>query len=220
MSKHILMVTTNVDVMDGDITTGLWLEEFATPYRLFRATGYAVTVASPLGGETPIDPKSMDGVDPNQFEGELELLRHTKVLGDLDQAGFDAVFFPGGHGPIHDLPRNDHVKQLLKTYGAQGKVIGAVCHGVGALLEARLPNGRLLVEGRKLTAFTDSEEAAVALTDRVPYSVEQRLVAAGARFSHGDDWAAYAVSDGNLVTGQNPQSSEAVARQLIQAMGG
>ena len=218
MTKNILIITTNVDIMDGDYPTGLWLEEFTTPYRLFIEAGYGVTVASPRGGKTPIDVKSLDGVDLDDFKAELALLEETEILAKQEGDRFDAIYFPGGHGPIHDLPGDPHVKMMLKSFGSHGKAIGAVCHGVGALLEARLPNDRYLVDGRRLTAFTDSEEAAVALAERVPYSVEQRLVAAGARFERGEDWASYAVTDANLVTGQNPQSSKAVAEALIELL--
>jgi putative intracellular protease/amidase len=218
MSKSVLMVVTTHDRIDAEHPTGLWFDEFAEPYRLFRARGYDVTVASPRGGAAPIDPRSMpDDPDATDHRTALEALRDTRLLSGLDVAGYDAVFFPGGHGTMFDMP-NPEIGRVIAQFAVQDKVVASVCHGPAALVGAVLPDGTPLVRGRKLTAFTDDEERAVALDQRMPFLLESRLRELGAQFEPAPNWQEHVVVDGKLVTGQNPQSSAAAAEAVIKLL--
>lgn len=224
---HILMVLTSHDKMgDSGKPTGFWLEEFAAPYYIFRDAGADVTLASPKGGQPPVDPASesedAETEATRRFRADKTAkaeLAHTHRLSEISPNKFDALFFPGGHGPMWDLSKDNEVKRLIQAFDADEKPIGAVCHGPAALVNALGGRGRPLVEHRKMTAFTNTEEAAVELTSVVPFSLESLLVERGAQFQRGDDWSEFCVSDGNLVTGQNPASSAATARALLQLLG-
>ncbi|QKT03940.1 type 1 glutamine amidotransferase domain-containing protein [Ectothiorhodospiraceae bacterium 2226] len=216
--KSLLMVVTTHDRIDDSHPTGLWFEEFAAPYRLFRERGYRVTVASPRGGAAPIDPKSApEDPDAPEARAALDALRDTRPLAELDPAAYDAVFFPGGHGTMYDLP-NPTVGRVVAQFAAADKVVASVCHGPAALVDATLPDGTPLVRGRKITAFTDAEERAVELDQRMPFLLETRLRELGARFEPAPDWAEHVVVDGKLITGQNPQSSAAAAKAVIELL--
>jgi putative intracellular protease/amidase len=219
----ILMVLTSHDRLGNTgRKTGFWLEEFAAPYYVFKDAGAVITLASPKGGQPPLDPKS-DEKDSQtaateRFRGDKEAqaaLANTVRLADVTPADFDALFFPGGHGPLWDLAEDANSVALIEAMFAQGKPVSAVCHAPGVLRHAKSPDGSPLVRGKSVTGFSNSEEAAVGLTDIVPFLVEDELVAKGGNYSKGPDWQSWAVRDGNLVTGQNPASSEAVAKAVL-----
>lgn len=227
MSKKILMVLTSHDQLgDTGKKTGFWLEEFAAPYYVFADAGMAVTLASPRGGQPPLDPKS-DEPDAQTAATERfrkdtaaqKALASTTPLERVLAADFDAVFYPGGHGPLWDLAEDRRSIDLIETFARGDRPVALVCHAPGVLRHVKGADGQPLVKGRRVTGFTNTEEAAVQLTDIVPFLVEDMLQGHGANFSRGPDWGSHTVTDGRLVTGQNPASSEAAARALIQLLG-
>jgi putative intracellular protease/amidase len=225
--KKILMVLTSHDKLGTTgKATGFWLEEFTTPYYAFRDAGAQITLASPLGGQPPLDPKSDDPTaetkTTERFRNDPEAqtaLAHTHRLQEMNAADFDAVFYPGGHGPLWDLVADPHSIALIETMVAAGKPVATVCHGPAVLSEARNADLTPIVAGRKVTGFTNTEEEAVGLTAIVPFLVEDMLTAKGGSFSRVADWQPYAVSDGLLITGQNPSSSEPAAKALLARLG-
>lgn len=227
MSKKILMVLTSHDKLgDTGKKTGFWLEEFAAPYYVFVDAGMAVTLASPRGGQPPLDPKS-DEPDAQTAATERfredktaqQALASTTPLDQVKAGDFDAVFYPGGHGPLWDLAEDRRSIDLIETFARQDRPVALVCHAPGVLRHVKGADGQPLVKGRRVTGFTNTEEAAVQLTDVVPFLVEDMLQGHGATFSRGADWSSYTVTDGRLVTGQNPASSEAAAHALIGLLG-
>lgn len=222
----ILMVLTSHDKLgDSGHKTGFWAEEFAAPYYAFKDAGAEITLASPLGGQPPIDPNSQqeDAQTPatvRLFEDEavMDQLATTLKLNEVNADDFDAIFYPGGHGPLWDLVNNEVSLQLIEKFWRQGKPVAAVCHAPAVLVNAKDQHGESLVKGKKVSGFTNSEEAGVGLTEVVPFLLEDKLIELGANYQKADDWAPLAVVDGNLITGQNPASSEAVARELIQRL--
>ncbi len=220
--KSILMVVTSHPAIDSDHPTGLWFEEFSVPYTLFREQGYELTVASPLGGATPIDQRSLeDYQNTAENEAAKTALKDTQRLSAAISADdFCAIFFPGGHGTMFDLPENQEVQRLVCELHQAGKVVAAVCHGPACLVGARLPGGAPLVQGRRLTSFTDNEERAVELDQLMPFLLESRLTELGAEFQAAENWQDHVVVDGNLVTGQNPQSSASCANAVITLLAG
>ena len=222
----ILMVLTSHDQLgDTGRKTGFWLEEFASPYYAFIDANAQVTLASPKGGQPPLDPKS-DEADAQtdatrRFRTDSTAqaaLADTLPLGEIDPYDFDAVFYPGGHGPLWDLAEDKDSKTLLEAFYASNKPIAAVCHAPGVLKNVNAPDGQPVVKDKKVTGFTNSEEQAVGLADVVPFLVENMLKAKGAQYSKAADWASYVVEDGHLITGQNPASSEAVAQALLKRL--
>lgn len=222
----ILMVLTSHDQLgDTGKKTGFWLEEFASPYYAFIDANAQVTLASPKGGQPPLDPKS-DEADAQtdatrRFRADSTAqaaLADTLPLGEIDPYDFDAVFYPGGHGPLWDLAEDQDSKTLIEAFYASNKPIAAVCHAPGVLKNVNAPDGHPVVKDKKVTGFTNSEEQAVGLTDVVPFLVEDMLKAKGAQYSKAADWASYVVEDGHLITGQNPASSEAVAQALLKRL--
>jgi len=219
----ILMVLTSHDALGNTgKKTGFWLEEFAAPYYTFLDAGAQITVASPAGGQPPLDPKS----ELPDFQTELThrfkadpaaqaVLASTVKLDTVTQEDFDTVFYPGGHGPLWDLAESATSIALIESFERAGKPIGFVCHAPGVLKNVKAANGDPIVKGRKVTGFTNGEEAAVELTDVVPFLIEDEFIAQGGDYSKGPDWAPYVVVDAQLVTGQNPASSEGVAKALI-----
>ncbi|UIJ72240.1 type 1 glutamine amidotransferase domain-containing protein [Aurantimonas sp. HBX-1] len=219
----ILMVLTSHDQLgDTGKKTGFWLEEFAAPYYVFKDAGAEVTLASPKGGQPPLDPKS-DAADAQteatkRFKSDpaaQQALANTKVLSTVDADGFDAIFYPGGHGPLWDLAEDADSRQLIETFARSDRPVAAVCHAPGVFRHTKTADGKSLVAGRTVTGFTNTEEEAVGLTEIVPFLVEDMLVANGGHYKKGDDWASFVVTDGKLVTGQNPASSEEAARKLL-----
>jgi len=222
----ILMVLTSHDELGSTgKKTGFWLEEFAAPYYVFKDAGVEITLASPKGGQPPLDPKS-DEKDSQtaateRFKTDNEAqaaLAHTKILRDVFADDFDALFYPGGHGPLWDLAEDRCSIALIETVYAQGKPVSAVCHAPGVLRHAKAPDGSPLVKGKQVTGFSNTEEAAAGLTDVVPFLVEDELQKKGGNYSKGADWQAFYVHDGNLITGQNPASSEAVAKTVLEQL--
>nr|WP_216355501.1 type 1 glutamine amidotransferase domain-containing protein [Geothermobacter hydrogeniphilus] len=219
LNKTVLMVVTSHDELAPGKPTGLWLEEFAIPWQLFREAGLKVSIASPLGGNVPIDPRSIEDEDKVVAWREAEnVLLQTASLDELQLHKFDAIFLPGGHGAMFDLPENPVLKALLHSQIEAGRIVAAVCHGPAALVEVSLSDGRPLVAGRTLTAFTDAEERAVGLEDAVPFLLEAELRAKGADFVAGELWASHVEVDDKLVTGQNPASSAATAEAVIRLL--
>lgn len=222
----ILMVLTSHDRLgDTGKPTGFWLEEFAAPWYVFHDAGVEVTLASPKGGQPPLDPKS-DEPDSQtdatrRFRSDADaqkLLANTHRLDSVKAEDFDAVFYPGGHGPLWDLAEDPHSIRLIETFWAAGKPVGTVCHAPGVLRKVKTPDGELLVKGKRVTGFTNSEEEGVGLTAIVPFLVEDELKKAGGQFERTDDWGEYAVTDGHLVTGQNPASSTIAAEELLKLL--
>ncbi len=219
----ILMVLTSHDKLgDTGKKTGFWLEEFAAPYFAFKDAGADLTIVSPKGGQPPLDPKS-DEADAQtdatkRFKADTaaqKALANTGKLGDVSGDDFDAVFYPGGHGPLWDLAEDSHSIKLIESMFASGKVVSAVCHAPGVLRRVRGEDGNPLVKGKKVTGFTNSEEEAAQLTKIVPFLVEDSLKENGGEYSKGKDWESHVVADGKLITGQNPASSEAAARAVL-----
>ncbi|KQN56886.1 type 1 glutamine amidotransferase domain-containing protein [Erwinia sp. E602] len=222
----VLMVLTSHDKLgDTGLKTGFWLEELAAPYYAFKDAGAEITLASPQGGKPPLDPKSNEPDFQTDFTHRFEAdadanaqLATTVKLDSLSQADFDAVFYPGGHGPLWDLAEDKHSVALIEAFFAAGKHVAFVCHAPGVLRHVKTPDGKPLVAGRQVTGFTNTEEEAVGLTQVVPFLVEDELKAKGGLYSKAADWSSYVVTDGLLITGQNPGSSEATAAQLIKAL--
>ena len=224
----ILMVLTSHDRLgDTGRKTGFWLEEFAAPYYAFKDAGADVTLVSPSGGQPPLDPKS-DEPDSQtaatrRFKADpvaQAALARTGKLSEVSGAGFDALFYPGGHGPLWDLAEDAHSIKLIESMSAAGKPVAAVCHAPGALRHAKAADGSPLVKGKKVTGFTNTEEEAVQLTKVVPFLVQDMLVERGGIYSKADDWHPYVVTDGRLITGQNPASSEPAAVAVLAQLKG
>ena len=220
---NILMVLTSHDRLgDTGKKTGFWLEEFAAPYYVFKDAGATLTLASPAGGQPPLDPKS-DEPDAqteatHRFRADRQAqaaLAHTVTLSSVRAEDFDAVFYPGGHGPLWDLAQDADSIRLIEAMIAGAKPVAAVCHAPGVLGRVKGPDGAPLVKGKRVTGFTNTEEAAVGLTEVVPFLVEDMLVRSGGQYSKAGDWEPYVLTDGLLVTGQNPASSEPGAHALL-----
>ena len=224
----ILMVLTSHDQLGNTgKKTGFWLEEFAAPYYAFKDAGAQVTLVSPAGGQPPLDPKSDESDAQTEAtrrfksdDAAQSALAHTARLSSVSADGFDAVFYPGGHGPLWDLAEDADSIKLIESMSAAGKAVAAVCHAPAVFRHARSADGEPLVKGRKVTGFTNSEEAAAQLTQIVPFLVQDMLVENGAKYSKGPDWKPHVVIDGKLITGQNPASSAAAATALLAQLGG
>ncbi|WP_306215046.1 type 1 glutamine amidotransferase domain-containing protein [Actinoplanes sp. RD1] len=224
---NVLVVLTSHDELGTTgRKTGFWLEELAAPYYRLREAGATITLASPRGGRPPLDPKSNEPGsqtdDTRRFEADPQAqaaLASTVVLGTVDPADYDAVFYPGGHGPLWDLAEDADSIRLIETTLRSGKPVALVCHAPGVLRHVTDEDGKPLVQGRPVTGFTNSEEAGVGLTDIVPFLVEDELKAKGGVYSKGADWGSYVVRDGLLITGQNPASSAEAADVLVAALG-
>ena len=220
---NILMVLTSHDQLgDTGKKTGFWLEEFAAPYYAFKDAGAQITLASPKGGQPPLDPSSdtddAQTDDTRRFKADKaaqERLANTEVLSSVSADGFDAIFYPGGHGPLWDLAEDKDSVALIERFTADDRPVGAVCHAPAVFRHTKGADGKPLVSGKKVTGFTNTEEEGVGLTDVVPFLVEDMLVAKGGEYRKGDDWSSFVVVDGKLVTGQNPASSAEAARQLL-----
>lgn len=223
--KILMVLTSHGQLGKTDKATGLWLEELAAPYYVFKDAGAALTLASPAGGQPPIDPNSespdSETDATRRFRADPEAMQavaQTHKLAEIDGDAFDAVFYPGGHGPLWDLAEDKDSLKLIEGAYAQGKPVAAVCHGVAALRDARGPFGLPLVRGKSVTGFSDSEERAAGLIDVVPFRVEDMLKDNGGEYSKGADWKAHVVTCGNLITGQNPASSADAAKAILQQL--
>jgi putative intracellular protease/amidase len=219
--KILLVLTSHDQLGNTGHKTGFWLEEFAAPYYVFKDAGATVTLASPKGGQPPLDPRSADPSAQTEATRRFATdaaakadLAHTALLSDVGAGDFDAIFYAGGHGPLWDLAEDKTSIALIEAFWTSGKPVSAVCHGPGVLRHATV-DGAPLAKGRKVTGFSNSEEAAVKLTDVVPFLVEDELKRLGGLYRKGPDWGSFVAVDGKLVTGQNPASSVGVAKAVI-----
>ncbi|MDH4386150.1 MAG: type 1 glutamine amidotransferase domain-containing protein [Caulobacter sp.] len=223
---NVLMVLTSHDRLgDTGEKTGFWLEEFAAPYFVLRDAGADITLASPKGGQPPLDPRSdaKDAQTPatERFKADSaaqQALASTTPLAEVQAGHYDAVFFPGGHGPMWDLAESADARRLIEAFAADDRPIAAVCHAPAIFRHTRAASGEPLVSGRRVTGFTNSEEDGVGLREVVPFLVEDMLKANGGLYEKGADWKPHVVVAGKLVTGQNPASSEPAARALLQLL--
>lgn len=216
MTKKVLMVVTNHTTITDDHKTGLWLEEFAVPYLVFKEKGYEVKVTSIAGGEVPLDPSSIE--EKAEWKAAEQELQHTEKLSREDATGFDAIFLPGGHGTMFDFPDSETLQYVLQQFAEDNKVIAAVCHGPAGLVNATYRDGTPLVKGKVITAFTDDEEREMELDRHMPFLLESKLREQGCVFQAKEKWTDHSVRDGNLVTGQNPQSSKSTAEKVVEAL--
>ena len=223
--KILIILTSHDQLGDTGEKTGFWLDEFTTPYYVFKDANADVTLASPNGGQPPLDPKS----DEPDFQTEStarfkedtaaqQELKNTLNLSDISADDFDAVFYSGGHGPLWDLSKDRNSIDLIETMYASGKPVAAVCHAPAVLRHAKSQDGTPLVKGKSVTGFSNTEEDAVQLSKVVPFMLEDDLKEKGANYSKADDWSPYAVIDGNLITGQNPASSAPVAEAVLDSL--
>ena len=225
--KILLVLTSHDQLGDTGHKTGFWLEEFASPYYVFKDAGVHLTLASPKGGQPPLDPKS-DAADAQtpateRFKADpaaQQALANTVPLSAVKADDFDAVFYPGGHGPLWDLAADRNSIALIEHFHAHNKPVAAVCHAPGVLRHVKTASGQPLVSGKKVTGFSNSEEAAVQLTEVVPFLVQDMLIAKGGHYSSVNDWQSHVVVDGRLITGQNPASSDATAEALLRLLKG
>lgn len=224
MKKVLFVVTSHDKLGNTGEKTGFWTEELAAPYYALADQGVTIDIATPLGGQPPIDPKSEDPSaateDTKRYDKDtilLEKLKHTLKLSDINQADYDAVFYPGGHGPLWDLAEDKTSADLIEAFYTHNKPVAFVCHAPGALKNVKV-NGTFLVKGKKVTGFSNTEEEAVGLTKVVPFLLEDVLQKNGATYSKAGDWQPYAVEDGLLITGQNPASSKLVAEKLLKQL--
>jgi len=225
-AKKVLMVITSpAELGNTGEKTGFWVEEFAAPYYAFVDAGVQVTLASPAGGQPPVDPKSeLEDFQtdwPRRFDADTQaqaLVANTAKLAEMNAADYDGVFYPGGHGPLWDLTDNSESVALIESFLSANKPVAAVCHAPAVLLNVKDANGEYAIKGKAVTGFTNNEEAAVQLTDIVPFLLEDELIKRGADFQKVADWNAFAVQDGLLISGQNPQSSELAAEKLLAAL--
>jgi putative intracellular protease/amidase len=225
MNKILMVLTSHDQLGTAGAKTGFWLEEFAAPYYVFKDAGATITLASPQGGQPPLDPKSDDAASQTTWTERFKadpaaqaMLASTHKLSSVQADAFDAVFYPGGHGPLWDLAEDSASIALIEATLAAGKPVVAVCHAPAVLRHPKTPDGKSVVEGKEVTGFTNTEEEAVGLTQVVPFLVEDMLKANGGHYSKGADWQPYVLTDGLLITGQNPASSEPAARALLDKL--
>ena len=223
--KIVMILTSHSELGNTGKKTGFWIEEFAAPYYVFIDAGASITIASPKGGQPPIDPSSDTAENQTpaviRFKADKKLqkmLSETHLLTSISSDDYDAIFYPGGHGPLWDLTNDADSIKLIEHFWSSKKPIAAVCHAPSVLLNVKDTEGTYLVKGKNVTGFTNSEEAAVGLTEVVPFLLENELKNKGGIYSKKEDWAPYIVKDGMLITGQNPASSEAAAKELLSEL--
>lgn len=222
-ARVLIVTTSHSELMGTGKKTGVWLEELTTPYYLLKDAGHEVSIASIRGGNIPVDPRSEGGKEPSvlRFQADAalkEAMRHSQPLAHMNAGDFDAVFLPGGHGVMWDFPGNVELELLLQAIDAKGGVIAAVCHGPVALRDLDLSGGGYWVTGRRMTAFSDAEEKELGLFDILPFPLEGALRVMRAKVEVGPKGKPHVVRDGNLITGQNPASSEGVAKEMVKAL--
>ncbi|WP_201001561.1 type 1 glutamine amidotransferase domain-containing protein [Paenibacillus glycanilyticus] len=215
MAKRVLMVVTTADKLSDTERTGLWLSEFGEAYLAFSGEGYEITIASPLGGQAPLDHRSLEGISQELRDtaGYLTDTIKLSLVHDIDS--YDAIFLPGGHGTMFDMPGNELLQSIIRTLYETGKVVAAVCHGPAALVGVQLSDGHPLVAGKTVAAFTDEEERETTLDRYMPFLLESKLRELGANVVLSPNWTDNVQVDGNLITGQNPQSTESAAKEVI-----
>lgn len=220
-----MVLTSHGDLGNTGEKTGFWIEEFAAPYYVLADAGAEITIASPKGGQPPVDPKSEspDAQTPatKRFYSDMEAIdkvAHSEKLSEVNQSDYDAVFYPGGHGPLWDLANDAVSVSLIQDFYRNNKPIAFVCHAPAALVNVKAPDGEPLVKGKEVTGFSNAEEEAINLTKVVPFLLEDELKRLGGHYSHGDNWGAHVKTDGLLITGQNPASSEGVANALLEVL--
>jgi len=221
MSKSVLLIVTSHDRISGDKDkpTGVWLSEAAEPYIAFQSAGFKVDIASPKGGSVPVDPNSAEnGSNDEKFTEVTKLLQKTERVKDVVYEGYDAIFLAGGHGAMFDFPGNPDIQNIMAYFKDQGRIVSAVCHGPAAFADAKTKDGKYLVDGIKLTAFTNAEEDAEKLSEDMPFMLQTKLEENGAGFVEGTSGEENVVSSGSFVTGQNPASAEAVAEAVIKRL--
>ena len=223
--KILMVLTSHSELGNTGEKTGFWIEEFASPYYVLADVGAEITIASPSGGQPPVDPKSeitdAQTLSTERFYKDFEVIdkvAHSLKLSEIKEADYDAVFYPGGHGPLWDLATDKNSIQLIESFYNHQKPIAFVCHAPAALVNVKAKNGESLVKGKSVTGFSNTEEEAVKLTKVVPFLLEDELIKQGANYSKGDDWASYVKQDGLLITGQNPSSSQAVAELILETI--
>jgi putative intracellular protease/amidase len=223
--KVLFVLTSHSELGDTGLKTGFWIEEFAAPYYTLADEGVEITIASPKGGQPPIDPKSDEPENQTaateRFHSDAALndkLSKSLVLAEINEQDYDAVFYPGGHGPLWDLANDADSISLIEDFYKKNKPVALVCHAPGALVHVKAENGEPLVKGKEVTGFSNTEEEAVQLTKVVPFLVEDEMKNLGAIYSKGSDWGSYVKQDGLLITGQNPGSSEEAANLLLAAL--
>lgn len=223
--KLLIVLTSHSDLGNTGEKTGFWIEEFAAPYYVLADAGAELTIASPKGGQPPVDPKSEapDAQTPatRRFYVDDDLIyqvAHTIKLSEVNEADYDAVFYPGGHGPLWDLATDTVSIALIENFYKHNKPVTFVCHAPAALVNVKAPNGEPLVKDKEVTGFSNSEEEAVKLTKVIPFLLEDEIKKLGGHYSSGPDWGVYVKKDGLLITGQNPASSEAAAKQLLEVL--
>lgn len=220
--KILMVLTSNDELGNSGQKTGFWLEEFTAPYYVFKDAGADITLASPIGGQPPQDPKSDESEHQTQAterfkkdDGAKAALKNTVRLSEVSPSNYDAIFYPGGHGPLWDLVEDPDSIALIETMFNSAKPVAAVCHGPAMLINAKTSNGSPIVEGKSVTGFSNSEEDAVQLTEVVPFLLESELKSKGGVYSCAENWHPYTITDGNLITGQNPASSELTATAVL-----
>ena len=217
-NKKVLIVVTNFSGNESIKETGVWLEEFAVPYLVFRDTGYELTTASPLGGLAPVDEGSMSCSNPEEWDECIRILRETSRLSEINYKTYDGIFIPGGHGPMFDLANDLILKEIVEYFYDADKVISAVCHGPAGLILARDRNGNSILKDKKVTCFTNKEEHIVKREEEVPFLLESRIRELGAIFEDAAPWSEHVCTDGKLITGQNPQSALLLAEKVIKVL--
>ncbi|KAF0129181.1 MAG: ThiJ/PfpI family protein [Bacteroidetes bacterium] len=225
MQKILIVLTSHSDLGDTGEKTGFWIEEFAAPYYVLADAGAQLTIASPKGGQPPVDPKSeapdAQTAATKRFYGDFDVIdkvAHTVRLNEVNVADYDAVFYPGGHGPLWDLATDNVSIALIEEFYKSNKPLAFVCHAPSALVNTKAPNGEPLLKDKEVTGFSNSEEEAIKLTKIVPFLLEEKIKELGGHYSCGPDWGVYVKTDGLLITGQNPASSEAAAKELLKVL--
>lgn len=226
MKKVLVVLPSHDQLGNTGQKTGFWLEEFTDPYYKFIDSGYEVTIASPRGGKPPVDPKSTQKENQSESTQRFERdksaqakLENTLVLSQVSASDYDTLFLPGGHGPMWDLSSDENMKKIVEDFYSDKKIVSAVCHGPAGLLQATDRNGNSILKGKKITGFTNNEEFAVGLTKAVPFSLENRMKELGGKFEKGQDFKPFIVSDGQLITGQNPKSALPAAEKVVEILG-
>lgn len=218
MSKKVLFVLTSTSQYPDGTETGLWLEEAGEPYDILRNEGIDVDIASIKGGKVNLDPNSTSDGLLNKYTSFTSQLNHTPSIEDIDVDEYEAIYLPGGHGTVFDFANNEKLANILVHFRDHDKIISSVCHGPSAFVGVKTSNGKYLVDGIRLTAFTDSEEKAMGLEDKVPFLTQSKLEEQGAHFITSDDFTSHLEEDRKFITGQNPQSSEVIGKALVNAL--